>query len=204
MNARLAVPALLLVLLALVPAAPAAAVNWAIGADLGYSMFMPSSDYGPDVENFNTFGWPSGGSVLGVLPGFGGLRVSFAGAEPTHEFWLGTNLNYLSSSGMSFHMFGVNANYQYNFAAKSALAPYVTAGVGIHQVGESGGSSISAMSTIFGGGVGLAHHMGNGCGRLRAEVRFDAQTEGEKDDEVIIPKGSNLGIRLGFDLWDRK
>lgn len=202
MKTRLGVPVLLLVLLALVPAAPAAAFNWGIGADLGYNMFMPSSDYG-DVENINSFGWPSGGSFMGVLPGFGGLRVSFAGAEPTHEIWLGTSLNLLSSGGSSIHAFGVNANYQYNFPSKGPMAPYVTAGVGLNQVGESDGGSLSAMSTIFGGGVGIAHHMGNGCGRLRAEVRFDVQTEGEEDGDVIIPKGSNLGIRLGFDLWNK-
>jgi hypothetical protein len=205
MKKRLVVSVLLLVLLALVPAAPAAAVNWGIGADLGYNVFMPSSDYGSDIENINSFGWPSGSAVLGELPGFGGLRLSFAGAKPTHEVWIGTELGFVSYSGSSMHTLGLNANYQYNFSTGSGVTPYVTAGVGINQLGYSGGGhSQSAMATIFGGGVGIAHWMGNGCGRLRAEVRYDQQTEGEADGDTVIPKGANLGIRFGFDLWDKK
>jgi len=203
MKATLAVPVLLFVLLALIPATPAAALNWAIGADLGFNVFMPSSDY-VGAENISSFGWPQGSAVMGVLPGFGGLRISFVGEKPTHEVWLGTNLNFVSSEGSSFHVFDLNANYQYNFPTSGNITPYATAGIGLDMVGASDGSSISATSTVFGAGVGVAHHMGNGCGRLRAEVRFDGLTEGKDGDSIIIPKGSNLGIRLGFDLWDKK
>ena len=40
MKLRLAVPVVLLTLL-VVSAAPAAAFNWGIGADLGFNVFMP-------------------------------------------------------------------------------------------------------------------------------------------------------------------
>jgi opacity protein-like surface antigen len=207
MKTRLAVPVLLLVLLALVPAAPAAAFNWGVGADLGYNMFMPSSDYGGDIENISYFGWPLGSQLLfGEVPlsSGGGLRVSFAGEKPTHEAWLGTSLSYFSYSGTSLHMLGLNANYQYNFETSGGVKPYVTAGAGLTRLGYSpeSGDGTSAMSATFGGGVGIAHKMGTG--RLRAEVRYDQITEGnDDDDDTLILKGGNLGFRLGFDLWSQ-
>ena len=203
MKKGLAFPVLLFVLLALVPAAPAAAINWGIGADLGYNMFMPSSDY-EGFENLNSLGLPMGSPLFGEVPGFGGLRVSFTGEKPTHEVWLGTNLNYYSSDGSSLNMLGLNMNYQYNFETSGGVKPYVTAGAGLSRLGYSpdSGDGTSAISTTFGGGVGVAGKMGTG--RLRAEVRYDQVSEGtDSDDDVIIYKGANLGFKLGFDLWSK-
>jgi len=202
MKTRFAVPVVLLALLAVIPAAPAAAVECGLGADLGFNLFIPSSDY-EGAENISTFGWPMGGSFLGALPTFGGLRVSFRGEKPAHEVWLGTSLSFLSSEGDSFHQLGLTANYQYNFPTQGTILPYVTAGAGLNMVGinPDEGDSHSATAAVFGGGVGIARAVADGAGRLRAEVRFDQVTEGESDGSVMIPKGGNLGIRLGFDLW---
>jgi hypothetical protein len=50
--------------------------------------------------------------------------------------------------------------------------------------------------------------MGNGCGRLRAELRYDMVSEGKKTisghDVVLIDKGGMFAFKLGFDLWDMK
>jgi hypothetical protein len=66
-------------------------------------------------------------------------------------------------------------------------------------VGYDYGSSSSASSAFFGAGVGAAHAMGSG--RVRGEVRSDAVTEGKDGSHVMIPKGTLVGFRLGFDLW---
>ena len=179
-----------------VPVASAAGFNWGLGANLGFNMFSPDSKYSPYDKTTTTYGWP-----------IGGLRLSFAGEKPMHEVYLETSLSYVSvQDGGSDHNFMVSGNYQFNSDMKGPVAPYLTAGVGIDMVGSkpSTGDGISASSTFYGGGVGIAHHMGNGCGRLRAEVRYDMVTEGKKDADILIPKGGMLGVKLGFDLWDKK
>ncbi len=198
---RLAVPVLLLVLFALLPAAPAAAINWGIGADLGYNLFMPDYD---DVENITVIGLPlcPGAGETATIPVIGGLRVSFTGEKPTHEIWLGTSINRFGVEDYSIMSMQLSGNYQFNFATQGGLDPYVTAGVGLYRVGYSADDdSESAMSTYFGGGVGVAYKMGTG--RLRAEARYDVVSEGEVDNDPVIPKGGNLGLKLGFDLWNK-
>jgi hypothetical protein len=201
MKTRLAVPALVLVLLAMIPAAQARVVKWGIGADLGYNVFMPSSDY-EKWENINAFGWPMGGSSP-EAPTFGGLRVVFQGENPAREVWLGTSLALLSSGGVHFNRFQLTANYQYNFPAEGRTRPYVTGGAGLTGMGHGseGHGGRSAMGALFGVGAGIAYRVGDGAGRLRAEIRYDRLTEGKDDGSILIPKGGNLGIRLGFDLW---
>jgi len=188
-----------LTLLALLLAAsPASAFNWGIGADLGYTMFMPDDEY--DVENFNVIGIPYGGMSLYevVIPAIGGLRLSFAGDNPMHEVWLGTSLSRMSVEDNSLTSMLLSGNYQFNFAVQSEVKPYLTAGVGMLRVGDE---DDSAMSTYFGGGVGAAYKLGTG--RLRGELRYDMVGEGTIGDEdyVVIPKGGALGFKLGFDLW---
>jgi hypothetical protein len=205
MKTRIAVPAVLLALLTLLPAAPAAALNWGLGADLGYSLFMPSSDYGDDLDNISQFGLPFDPGMLFdvAIPTLGGLRLSFAGENPMHEVWLGTSLSRLSVKDFSFSMMEFSGNYQFNFATQGGVDPYLTAGVGLYRVGANSGSDgQSATSAYFGGGVGAAYKMGSG--RLRGELRYDVVTEGTiDDDQIIIPKGGALGLKLGFDLWNK-
>jgi hypothetical protein len=200
MRWRIVVPMVLLALLVVVPIASAAAFNWGMGANLGFNMFTPDSKYKPDNKTITTYGWP-----------VGGLRFSFAGEKPMHEVYLETELSYLSvQDGGSDHNFMVSGNYQFNFDMKGPAVPYLTAGVGVDMVGSKPptGDSRSANAIFYGGGVGIAHHMGNGCGRLRAELRYDMIGEGKKTiaghDDVIIDKGGQFGVKLGFDLWDKK
>jgi len=177
-----------------VPVASAAAFNWGVGANLGLHVFSP--DY-PGAKSITEFGWPTGG-----------VRFSFTGEKPMHEVYFESALSYWSSDDASMHTFTPSLNYQFNFDMKGPAVPYVTAGAGAIMWGEKdntpGAESISATSMFYGGGVGIAHHMGNGCGRLRAEIRYDMVTEGKKDDAVLLPKGGDFGFKLGFDLWDKK
>jgi opacity protein-like surface antigen len=200
MKTRLAVPALVLVLLAMIPAAQARVVQWGIGADLGYNLFMPSSDY-EMWKNINAFGWPMGGSSP-EAPTFGGLRVVFRGEKPTREVWLGTSLALLSSGNVHANRLQLTVNYQYNFPTEGRTRPYVTGGAGLTGVSQgSKGHETSAMGALFGVGMGVARSVTDGAGRLRAEMRFDRETEGKDGGSILIPKGWNLGFRLGFDLW---
>ncbi len=201
------VSVILLAAVSLIPAA-ASAGNWAVGADFGFNVFMPSSDY-ETANNVTTIGWPASSGVGGLLMGIpagGGLRLSFTGEKPTHEVYVNTNLSFLSTENGSLHQFQGSLNYQYNFATQGPLKPYVTMGAGLNRVGDNPdeGDGISANSAVFGGGLGLAHTMGHGAGRLRAEVRYDQQTEGTDSGDVLIAKGGAVGFKLGFDLWGKK
>jgi len=79
----------------------------------------------------------------------------------------------------------------------------VTGGVGLASVGFDFGSSVSAISAQFGGGLGVRHKMGNEHGVLRGEVRYDRVTEGKDSGTIIIPETGIFGVKLGFDLWDK-
>jgi len=175
--------------LVVVPVASAAGFNWGVGTNLGVSIFSPDSKY-TDEKSVTTFGWPSGG-----------LRLSFAGEKPMHEVYFESSLVYLTSDGASIYTFRPSLNYQFNFDMKGAMIPYVTAGAGLTMLGASGGGdSESASAAFYGGGVGIQSWMGNKAGRLRAEVRYDLQSENTKG----IMKGGEFGLKLGFDLWDKK
>ena len=180
-------------------AAPANAINWSVGANLGFDIFSPSSRYGED--NITEFAWPSSG----VTPG---LRFGFTREKPNHEVFLDTGLKYSSTKNAKTNRaFTATANYQYNFSKGGSAAPYLTAGGGLELVGEKDEtdpdnvSDVSAISGVFGGGVGVRHKMGNGHGTLRAEVRFDRLTEGADQDQVIIREANIFSIKFGFDLW---
>jgi len=184
--------------LMVVTVVPAQAMNWSLGANLGYSMISPAYT---GAEKTNLFGWPS--STNGVTPG---LRIGFTGENPQHEFYFDTGLSITSTTGISSRDFIATANYQYNFGASGSVAPYLTAGGGLLLTGgkiEALDIDYSATSAVLGGGVGIRHKMGNGHGTLRAEARFDRTTEGKDNDELIIPKANVFGLKLGFDLWDK-
>ena len=191
MNWKLAIPASLLVL-ALVPATPAIALDWGLGTDLGANIFRP--DY-PDAEGVLTFTWPAVGPSAYQI---GGLRVSFMASKPKHEIWVGTSLLSLNRGGHPIHQTMVTGNYQYNFPTQGRVSPYLTAGLGLDNYGDR---NAGASGTIFGFGAGLSKSVTNGAGRLRVEVRYDQQTEGKSHDHVFIPKGGSFGLKLGFDLW---
>jgi outer membrane protein with beta-barrel domain len=167
-------------------AAPAHAMNWSLGANLGLAIVMP--DIGDDVT---VFGWP-------LDPG---IRVGFLGDDPRHEFYVDTSLLMLSNGG-TFRRTEITGNYQHNFRGSGSVSPYVTGGMGFVSVGVSNGGDVGATSVIFGGGVGIRHRMGNRHGVLRGEVRLDHVTQGDDGPVVLIEEANVLGIKLGFDFWD--
>ena len=174
---------------ALVFVTPAHAGNWSLGANMGLSFESPD---GGDMVT--VIGWPS--SVLG-------LRVGFVGQNPVHEVYVDSGLEVLSTKGFSQHAVQVTGNYQYNFKSTGSNAPFLTGGLGFASVGASDGSSVSAVATLFGGGIGLRHKMANGNGTLRGEARFDHNTEGKDGGAVIVSAANTFGIKLGFDLWGK-
>ena len=187
----------------LLVAAPAQALNWGLGADLGYTLFMPADKY--DAENVSAIGIPFSAVRVGelsfVAPA-GGLRVSFTGEKPMHEVWLGLALNRYGEDELSVSVMQLSGNYQFNFDVQSAIKPYLTAGVGLNRAGYSDDDdSDSATAAYFGGGVGAACELGPG--RLRGEIRYDALGEATigDGDYVVFPEGGALGFKLGFDLW---
>jgi hypothetical protein len=183
-------------LLLVVTAVPARALNWSLGANLGLSIISPDNG-----DNVTMFSWPSGGLLtLFTTPG---LRVGFTGQNPQHEIYIDTGLSLISSNGASLNTLQMSGNYQYNFGSSGNLSPYLTAGVGFASYSESDGGSISAISPMLGGGLGLRHKMGNGHGTLRAEARLDHLNEGEDSGFVVISAANTFGIKLGFDLWDK-
>ena len=94
-------------------ATPAAAINWGIGADLGYNVFMPDDEY-EGAENMTSIGFPFGASRVGefsFLPPGGGLRFSFAGENPMHEVWLGTSFGSLGEDDYSLSFRQLSGNY---------------------------------------------------------------------------------------------
>jgi hypothetical protein len=176
---------------------PAHAFNWSLGANLGLTILSPSED---GQESITVFGWPSPG-FLNIIT-TPGLRVGFAGENPQHQFYLDTGMTYFSTDGASFRSTQLTGNYQYNFASGGSTAPYLTGGLGFNNLssddffGEFGATSI-----VFGAGVGLQHRIGNGNGTLRAELRVDRAGEGEDNNAPIIPESTNIGLKMGFDLW---
>ena len=193
MKWKLAIAALLLVL-ALVPATPAIALDWGLGTELGGSIFRP--DY-EDAEGVATFSWPM------VGPSFyqaGGLRVNFTGSKPTHEIWVGTSFLSATTGGHSHHQLMVTGNYQYNFPTQGRTTPYLTVGGGLN---NSASGERVATGLIFGAGAGISRRVTDGAGRFRAEVRYDQQTEGKSKGSVVVPKGGSFEIKLGFDLLVR-
>jgi hypothetical protein len=182
-----------LVSMSLLFSAPAMAMNWSIGGNLGYEMVMPTEK---GADNINLFGWPN--ATLLDLPfnAPAGLRVGFIGEKPDHEVYLLSAVSVASSGGESISSYAFSANYQYNFSSKGPMTPYVTAGGGM--IGFSAGGE-SATATVFGGGVGVSHKLG-AQGRIRAEARFD---RGMENKDKGIPALNHISVRLGFDLWGK-
>jgi hypothetical protein len=174
--------------LSLLSVAPAIAMNWSIGANLGYEMAMPTAE---GAHSVSSIGWP-----------MGGLRLGFVGEKPAHEVYLLSSVSLMSSDGSSSSSYGLTANYQFNFESKGAMAPFLTAGAGIQGYRYGNGSSVSATSVLYGVGAGVRQKLGE-QGTLRAEVRFDRNMEGKQGDEILIPEANHISVRLGFDLWGK-
>lgn len=190
----------LLLVLALLVAAPAWAGQWTVGSNLGLSFFNPD-----EGDNSTIVGFP--GSAGGLQPG---LRIGRANDSGPHEFYADLGLLLADAGDVSTNAFELTANYQYNFS-KGRTGPYVTGGVGFYSSGleftsfdfdlnEAVSVDLSATSSVIGLGAGLRTGLGDG-GTARFELRYDLIGEAEDGNTVVQPAGSAIGLRVGFDLW---
>jgi len=175
------------------------ALNWSLGANLGFTVIDPVED----GDALTTFGWPSAG-ILNVV-GTPGLRIGFAGEGAAAGVFIETSWMSLSSSGSSLTTATFTGNGIYAFPVSGSVQPFVTAGVGVAHFGDNDFffTDASANSAIFGGGLGVQHRLGHGHGTLRAEVHYDHVSEGTDNGGTLIPATNNIGLKLGFDLWMR-
>lgn len=177
----------------------AAAMNWSVGANLGYSTVMPADKY--DAENLNYIAWPNSD----FSPG---MRFGFTGENPAHEVFIDTGLRLFSTGDLSSRDLILSGNFQYNFGSSGSNHPFVTGGLGVYVSGLKNDDPLiaideSATSVIYGLGVGMRHKMGHGNGTMRAELRFDRMAEGEDGTSIVIPEATIITFRLGFDLWGK-
>lgn len=179
------------VLLASVVLAPARAFSaWGLGANLGLTILNPSEIGAPNVT---VVGVPALSTAF--MPG---LRFSAAEGAMVHEAYMDLGYFSESSEGESFHTMRLGGNYQYNFKGTSAR-PFLTAGVGIFNVG----SGPHATTFTFGGGAGVGLPVSDNAGRLRLEARVDKIKEGKSNGQVVIGETTAIQVLFGFDLWMR-
>jgi hypothetical protein len=160
-------------------------IRFTLGAELGLSFLNPTE--GGDGQT--VLSWPN--NVLSYLPGF---RLGIlAGQSMKHHVYLNTGFINISDGG-SFHVLSLTGNYQYAFPTKGTTSPYLTAGLGLVNVG---GDGEGATSPMYGGGVGARFEVAEGHGALHLEARFDHVGEGD----TIIDPADIISIQFGFDLW---
>ena len=177
---------------------PASAM-WSLGANLGVTIHNPSED-GDDTATL--VGIPTQTSPFGTLRP--GLRIGYAGEALKHEGFLDTSYDAQYIDEFDVHAMRLGANYQYNFSPGASMRPYLTAGIGILNVGgDFGFDSVGATSLTYGGGVGLGFPVSDNAGRLRVEARADRIDEGEDDGDVVIEEATVINVTFGFDLWLR-
>ncbi len=182
---------------AVIAAAPAPArAGMSLGANLGLAFVNP--DPGGDVT---IFAFPNQRTTPG-------LRLGWAGKSAASEIFLDLGYSYVGVEEASSSEALATANLQYNFSASQPLSFYVTAGGGV--VRETAKSAkdvpspydLSAMSSVFGGGLGVRRRVAGGHGTLRSEIRYDLVTEGRDGSTLIVAKGGVLQLKLGFDVWN--
>jgi Outer membrane protein beta-barrel domain len=177
---------------------PASAM-WSLGANLGVTFHDPS-DEGDDTTTL--VGIPTQTSPFGTLRP--GLRIGYAGEALQHEGFLDASYDAQYIDDFDIHAMRLGANYQYNFSPGASMRPYLTAGVGILNLGgDFGFASVGATSLTYGGGVGLGFPVSDNAGRLRVEARADRIDEGEDDGDVVIGEATVINVTFGFDLWLR-
>jgi hypothetical protein len=181
-------------LLVSVVLAPARAFSaWGLGANLGLSILNPSEI---GVPNATVVGVPAQSTAF--MPG---LRFSMTEGTMVHEAYVDLGYFGESSEGDHFHTMRLGGNYQYNFKGTSAR-PFLTAGVGIFNVG-SGAGGPHATTFTFGGGAGVGFPVSDNAGRLRLEARVDKIREGRSNGEIVIGETTAIQVLFGFDLWVR-
>jgi hypothetical protein len=171
---------------------PAArAEGWSIGTNFGLSVYNPSEGNG----SLTSFSVPAGNTIcFGFVPG---MRVGFTGPGKNTEIFGEFGLQTLSGDGFSASGFQLAGNFQQAFSS-DATAPFVDAGLGLVHQNSDGDSGTSV---TLGAGFGVRNRIADGHGMVRGEVRLDYITESSSGGVIIIPSGTIIQIKLGFDLW---
>ena len=170
----------------------AMATHTSLGANYGVTIYHPEAG-----DNTTIIGVPA--SVVTFQPG---LRMGVSDEKMKNELYFDTGFSLLSGNG-GVHSFEVTANYQYTFPSEKLTSPYVTAGVGAIQAGADVGlgGSISALSAVFGAGLGARTKLQNGHGAFRIEARVDHIGEGKDRGTQVIESATLFGLKAGFDIW---
>ena len=119
-----------------------------------------------------------------------------------NELYFDTGLSVFGGS-VGYHTIEVTANYQYTFPSEKLSSPFVTAGVGRISAGVNLGpsASVSAVSAVFGAGLGARTKLQNGHGAFRIEARVDHVSEGKDRGTQVVEPATLFGVKGGFDLW---
>lgn len=182
---------LLLALFLALPAGPAMAARTSFGANWGLTIHHIQGG-----DNTTIIGIPA--EVSSFQPG---IRIGVSDEKMRNELYFDTGFSLLSGGG-SLHTIEVTANYQYTFPSEKLSSPYLTVGAGAISEGvDVGFGSVSAVSAVFGAGVGVRTRLQNDHGAFRVEARVDRITEGKDGVNVLIDKATLYGIKAGFDLW---
>ena len=172
----------------LVTSAPTAhAMTWTIGPNLDI-VSHNGKDGGEDL------------SRVELPAAVGGLRVGFPMRRENASLFFDTGLAASSGGGTRQNHWALIANLQWAFAPQATWTAYVNGGSGVRYVSIHTDESLSAASLTYGLGVGLRKRWGDSA-TVRGELRWDQVTDGEDGGVVVVPGGSEIGVRLGFDLW---
>lgn len=176
-----------------VPAACSREAAWSIGANAGISFIQP--ERGAHVTTLS-----APGTVSGMQPG---LRLGHTLSHPNAEAYLDGGLSWSTSNGAHDRGAMLIANVQWNFSPASSAALFVDAGFGLlSSTVSTGRSSVSGTAARAGLGAGVRRRVGD-AGTVRAGARWDHDTRDMDGSIVVIPGGSVLTLRAGFDLWLR-
>lgn len=170
----------------------AMAAHSSIGANYGITIYHPKVG-----DNTTIIGFPA--SVLTFQPG---IRMGVSDDKMQNELYFDTGFSLLSGSG-GVHTFEVTANYLRALTPEKLSSPYVTAGIGAFLAGTDAGfgGNTSAVSAVFGAGLGLRAKLENGHGAIRVEARVDRITEGKDRGAEVISSATLFGVKGGFDLF---
>ena len=169
----------LLAVMALVVAArPASAqsIRWGLGAGL----LMPMGDYG----DFDKMGYTAAFGGTYNLPSGLGIRADISYGTTSEKDGVGAH---------STKLLGGMASLVYGFGGATGPKPYVTGGLGLHNV-KVDELDYSATKVAFGFGAGVSLPLGTGGNRLFAESRYTSvSTEGSSTTFLPIIVGISFG-----------
>jgi hypothetical protein len=123
-----------------------------------------------------------------------GLRVGMVLPGERVELAAMVGATLFASEGETMSSLGCTLDGNFAFAGDEQVRPYAGLHVGLSNLGEFGSSS---QMTNVGAQIGVRRMVSAGHGALRLELRGSMIGLGEGESM------SDLGLRLGYDLWFR-